>query len=48
MWEKNCLRHGEFDLYGPQHELQNEEDTEVLNLQWNNNSKLLAVEVAER
>lgn len=48
MWEKNCLRHGQFDIYGPNHKVENEENTEILDLKWNNNSKIIAVEIRER
>ncbi len=48
MWEKNGLRHGEFDIYGPTHEIQfPEEDTKVYEIKWNTTSKIMAVEIEE-
>ena len=48
MWEKNGLRHGEFDIYNQNHETQiPEEKIEVQDIKWNSNSKIMAVEVSE-
>ena len=47
MWEKNGLRHGEFDLYSATHEVPNEDSCQVLSIKWSSNSKVLAVEVEE-
>lgn len=47
MWEKNGLRHGEFDLFNSQSEQVDESASRVLNIKWNTNSKAVAVEVAQ-
>lgn len=47
MWEKNGLRHGEFNLSGEGRGRELGLEQEVLSLAWNRNSKVLAVAVAE-
>ena len=47
MWEKNGLRHGEFDIFGPTHETTDEESTEISDMKWNTNSKVLSVQLKE-
>jgi hypothetical protein len=47
MWEKNGLRHGEFDLNSAQDGQVDEAACRVLNIKWNSNSKAVAVEVAQ-
>jgi hypothetical protein len=48
MWEKNGLRHGEFDLNpAGQEGLADESAIKILNIKWNSNSKAVAIEVAQ-
>jgi hypothetical protein len=47
MWEKNGLRHGEFDLHNSQDGQVDDTTTTVLNIKWNSNSKAVAIEVAQ-
>lgn len=48
MWEKNGLRHGEFDLYGNHHKTEDETKVIVHDMKWSSNSKLLCIEVTEQ
>lgn len=48
MWEKNGLRHGEFDLYGGHHQTEDESKVTVHDMKWNSNSKVMAIEISER
>jgi elongator complex protein 1 len=48
LWEKNGLRHGEFDLYGGHHQTEDESKVTVHDMKWNSNSKVMAIEISER